>query len=402
MKSFPGKRLLILAVLLPIFSGCASEPRVQYEKLTAPNDLPPRGALSFGLRTTNIELAESKNGKVDASESALIACTDNWEKCFSNIQITTTPRTAEQFEYIALPADKLSAGTTQLYAVPETNHQLLLKSVQIAYQDTWGNVITSAAAGATTGAAFGPSGIGIGAIIGGIAGTMTEEVLQLKEKQNIATHLCKGSNNPIAKDEYKDLKPTLNVPVVIDLEVARQHPKNKKDCWHILANNHMSTGKLLDTNQKESSSEGDGWLYRIKSFPQPPDSIKSKTYFAQTTSCLKPSDAAGGAKCTEPGTSFPVSACENVKLQITWWRNLIPSATNDPDNPKLIQYNVTVANPEYVLPIPIPQSGTITLGSLCGGYATVGKAAAGNTDFETIANSIDKVRKAQKSASSSN
>jgi hypothetical protein len=382
MKNFVGKIVLLLLIVFSI-SACTSQ--LAYKKNSGDPTSPGDNEMVFGLRNSTILIStppEKKSGDNTVSDKKTRdnnvgnTCNKSYKdvlkKCLSGVIVDPVPSLDTPSFYIA----QWKRGTTLSEFNTINTSPLMLESFSVNYKNPAPGIITAAGTGATAGFAIGgPWGAVIGGLVGAISKGMdtekSEPINALFQIDELFPAAC-----PKDKVYVKDLKTLMgkSAELYLPLTISKGIPDkpDEQKCWHPLPNRSPKAEDAMENHDKRTLS---GWFYRIlvretpdiKFPPVLPDNLdsisppfqKNSDYFATTDP----------ETFTKDKTTFPVSACRAVELQITWWEKL-DEAVKANAEPKLFKYSLMVADSNYVQVIRLPKEGSILLLPVCGGYAS--------------------------------
>jgi len=411
------------AVLILVPLAACGTPEVVYRPASdADIRTQTDGELLFHLRSTNITVLppadeKAKPGDVVAAADVCATADRDWQACLLDTSVGTTA-TAAKKTYLATNGNSVPWKTTKLTGTFADDQNTILTGVNVTYNDSSAQIITSAGEGAANGFAFGPWG----AVAGGLVGAVSAGVHALNEPPLLkkVKYIVCSTDTVDSKTPPDAQTPKLVLPVTFDLADAADDATHS-GCWHLLPV-HPPTRKYA--NMPTFS----GWLYRLRLAPVPPvnddgmakdpnDTPKIQAAFVPASAAITTSTTdyfhadphpqtsvsadPDAAKNTIQHSDFPISACHNAQLDIAWWGSLADkeeAALEKLDDPPFAYntYKLEVADPNYVVLIPLPKTGSIKLGTLCG--ATVTYSAYTGSTLNSVNDAIAKEAKAIKSA----
>jgi hypothetical protein len=431
----------ISTVAVVLMAGCAGS-SLKYSSKNSNPSSPPDGGFAFALHATTVALAASPaaarddgtHGGTDARASKaapLTVPTANscsspplptpipadygppvwWRDCLRGISASAVAISSTDTVYVAIPDNGLFSKTV---ATPKASDSdpLMLTSITFNTSSTIPSTITAAGAGAASGFVFGPWGAAAGAIVGA-AGTWlpgtTSRVGPLAH-QDWWTFVCDGDKEyerygRLQKQLKSPASATLALPVTLDVALADDKTPDKPSspsdaCWNSLPTNGGAQGNAPD----DIATEATGWFYRFvpdqnTNGPKhltlvPPVIINRGVDPPQLPVSIKPAHdyftPSGSESVTKGKTSFPVSACRAVDLQITWWQEFDSNVKNLTHTIQFNSYSLIVADARYVQVIDAPTHGSMTLLPVCGGYSSSGTPSTDMAD--SISNLIKQVQ----------
>jgi hypothetical protein len=323
---------------------------------------------------------------------------DNWHTCLDAVLLGTAPVSVAGEVYVVVPSASTGSKTTITPKVNDTD-PLMLTSVTFNSSSKLPSELTTAGTDAIVGLAWGPWGAAAGGIIGLIVeGTNPNPGAAVAAPPKLAWQslVCPGDSSKTATEDPAD-NPILKLPVTVNYA--------KPDtCW-----NSLPTSVGFTEAARGKSAPPSGWFYRFAenktlppntaTFPQvvvdtsdpthlPIHVVPATTYFTPDKDGM----------WTSPDTTFPVSACRSVELQITFWSAIILSIAQK-GTPDFFSYPLVVADPNYVQKITTPTQGSVTLLTLCGGYASAGTPSnAVDDSISALLTQVKAYRDAQTSA----
>lgn len=293
--------------------------------------------------------------------------------------------------YVASPDTSSSFGfsSTAISGTPITGQDALYSVVTVNYTNNTASVITAAGTGAA-------AGFGIGGPYGAAAGFLLsaaqaaagdtnflslrstpQPTTQVPKPDVLGPYICQNESVSLANADIAvgTKTPSAFFPVTISVPATSLPlaPKSqltavdlpstiKSACWHVLPNGGL-LGSAQEIDQAASTaprtklSAGDGWLYRVVEndgtdpSSAPAGTIPVQNYF--------------NGKSRQ---DFPYSSCRSATLQITWWQELANAVSASPTKPKprILPFQVNIADPNYVSPALLTKGGAINFKPDCG------------------------------------
>lgn len=389
--------VLGLVVVLSLMSGCV--PTLTYKPNPVSPASPADDELIFGLRTSVVLLTSpapkpTKPGDSSPSPASPVedVCSplkagspsqDAISRCLETVTAGAIPIRDEQHLFSATP----NWGTTLTVTVVDAD-PLMLKTLSVNYKNPAVGVVKAAGAGAVTGFAIGgPYGALAGGVIGAL-GTVPMgggRPLNVEELADWKTKLCVNDRKTF--EAFEALAPAEQAAQLF-LPVALEYGSNSAgiECWRLMPNARPQDLGLT------------GWVYRF----QPVDQDESKSLMPPIVTPewdtqhgdmrLRAPFVRREDYFTEVGekTTFPISACRRVKVQIAWWEGLKNQTM------KISTYKVVVADSDYVQPVRLPKSGQVTLLATCGGYSTSTLSTLPSTELiDEVVKQAQAVKEAQ-------
>ena len=399
----------LLALSLAWLSACATS-TVKYDVKPTNPESPPDGGFAFALSTSSITLAPLSSDK--SAQPSDVCKGTHWNasaglaSCVRKLKAVVTPESDRDAIYVVVP-DSSWYQTETLTPSFASSDPLLLTSVQVNTKSNIPALLGAVGAGAAAGFAWGPVGGAIGGVVGAATGLGSEHLFSARAgKAEWYTRVCDYEKHAA---QYATLRANvaaaLYLPVSIDYIAPEVEPGL---CWHPLPT--PDTGGLTESTDTQGAT---GWFYRFITYSpaneDPPSQYPPVIYnpnqagTGSDLSIVLTDDSGGdtgffhvnkGATITGSVTAFPISACREVTLQITWWTALkkVAASTNDPQT---YQVQIEVADPQFVQNVALPKSGTVTLLSPCGGDESPG---APSTDLADSINALIAQVQAVKSA----
>lgn len=244
-------------------------------------------------------------------------------QCLKGVGVTAVPAPADELYEIRPPTGLIKWGRHTNLSVSYIENSLLIKDIGVKVEDKRADIIKNVGTAAATGFTLGgPIGAVYGAAIGVILPIVTttgDYSLESGER----SHFCDTKGSDAAPE-----KPALYLPVAIHLEDAKKTLQNNNHpggCWKKLPNNS-------------------GWYYMMKWTGNPKTeiggTINPEDFFAKTNR-----------------TSFPYSVCRSAEIYVAWQKEKrVVKAV----------FNTTVADSRHLRTMPLPDSGSITIGKVCG------------------------------------
>lgn len=373
MKNFVGKIVLLLLIVFSI-SACTSQ--LAYKKNSGDPTSPGDNEMVFGLRNSTIVISkppEKKPGDNTASDkktsdnNVVNSCNKPYEdvlkKCLSGVIVDPVPSLDTPNFYAA----HWRRGTTLSEFKTIDKNPLMVDSFSVNYKNPAPEIIKSAGTGAAMGFTIGGPW---GAVIGGLAGAIVIIATNKDLPEKIIPLYCDKVN----KTQLETLKGK-SAELYLPITLTYATDKSISECWRPLPN--RSPEVEMETTQ--GTAPLSGWFYRIlvRKTPAEKEKIKFPPVLPDELDSISPPFYKNGdyfsitdpETFTEDKTTFPVSACRAVELQITWWKK-IDEAIKAKAEPKSFKYSLMVANSDYVQAIRLPKEGSITLLPVCGGYAS--------------------------------
>jgi|HubBroStandDraft_1064217.scaffolds.fasta_scaffold02151_11 hypothetical protein len=320
-----------------------------------------------------------------------------WSDCLRGVAISVVPVSADGPVYVAKPAPPTGYKTTALPKVSAAD-PLFLTSVTYNTSSNLPTAISNAGSDATAGLVFGPWG----AAVGGVFGFLTSFLQASAPPPNPPDWTSLTCSNDPARSLPKSPDSKDSPKLVLPLTVDYKSP-DSTGCWNSVP--PMSTGTLSDANAALLRGYS-GWFYRFtpstalpphtSSVPpvildvasRPSDVIATKDYFTTPA----------GQAWTSSQTSLPVSACRAVDFQLTRWTEL--EGQKSGKTADYFEYSIVVADPDYVQQVQAPNQGSITVLTVCGGYASSGTPSTTVSDsISALLKQVQAIRSAQSTSS---
>jgi hypothetical protein len=433
---------ILLLILVCLLSGCSTA--ITYNKLNE-NDLEST-ALKFRLQDSSLTLAvpsttDNKAVQSVAVPSAPVAAgksncpagvtSARWWECFNQVVPNAAIAASSGPTYVAEPNDasNLWFSTTAISGVAMPGQDSLYSQVTIKYKNNTSTIIAGAGSGAVAGFGIaGPYGAIGGFFLGGIIAAVPAAAPAVPAaapaapragaKASLLEYICESDKKLVNLSNTSApalSSPLLYLPLTIHAVDARPiAPKPElvlptetlAACWHTLPN----TGHLDDLGIAKpvlagvttppptiarDPITGDGWLYRLVADKDdnptqaPKGAISTDEYFNFNSS---------GVSGTHQ--DFPYSACRNVTLQVTWWKELA-DAINGHTSPKVVTVKTVVADPAYVFKAKVKNGGVITFKPDCGANVSMDADNSGAAAINAIVTATQNIYKAEQTWASS-
>lgn len=390
--------LLTTAILLVSQGGCAG---LKYEQAykdgnTVVNDpsSPPQGGFAFSLRTSTVLVATSSASSPQkpptpyqcfdpkaAKESDL-----STKDCLRGITETAAPVSDMTAVYFAEPLSTHSFwlwstwGGTQMTPKADANDPMMIDSVSFTYNNKVAGIVTAAGTGAAAGFVYGPWG----AVAGGFIGAVGAVTPYYSAEVNLPPALSRGQNEPLEavcsdqddQDAYKaasNATPPLPKQLLLPVSLQYHSVYTDSPCWHAFPTPINTIGE-----------KNTGWFYRMTAETTPP-LVRQSTppiLFQGDLDRIKKSEPSGdelnkfpfhttayffgSSNASSAETTFPVSACVSVRVQIAWWKDIESGAADS-----LAAVTLAMADPNVVQVLNWSDGTSITL-LPCGAYASTG------------------------------
>ncbi|MBX9657232.1 MAG: hypothetical protein K2X00_01605 [Nitrospiraceae bacterium] len=389
--------VLGFVVVLSLMSGCV--PTLTYKLNPVSPSSPADDELIFGLRTSVVLLTSPaqkpiKLGDPSPSPASPVedvcsplgadsASRDAISRCLETVTALAIPIRDEQHLFSATPNWGTTVTVTAVDADP-----LMLKTLSVNYKNPGVGVVKAAGAGAVTGFAIGgPYGALAGGAIGALSTLPMGGSVPLNEEglAGWKTKLCANDRKTFEASEA--VAPAEKVAQLF-LPAALEYGSNPADfeCWRLMPNARPQDLGLT------------GWVYRF----QPIDQDESKSLMPPIVTPEWDTQH-GDKRLRTPfvrredyftegreKTTFPISACRRVEVQIAWWEGLKNQTM------KISKYKVVVADSDYVQPVRLPKSGQVTLLATCGGYSTSTISSLPSTELiDEVVKQAQAVKEAQ-------
>lgn len=412
-----------------VLTGCSAS--IKYTPWSE-NDPPLQAtSLKFALQDSSVLFAiHSKPDGDPAMAGGHVLGTEKpcpetqWWTCFDNVTpvaIMSLPESGKKM-YVAQPSDArhLYLSSTSISGIPAAGQEGLYTQISIKYTNNTGAILSGAGAGAGVGASFGPGGVLVGALAGTVAAAK-QPMQQMnapykpalgsvfRPKREISDFLCESEKMDLSNAQA--LTPSLYVPLTISGEEARPFAPDKtiemweskpKACWKFLPNSKYISQAFPVRNQTRSGpspmkalGKGDGWLYRfvaendVSEMPMGAHE-KAEDYFG----------ASKGAR-----QDFPFSSCRKIEIQIVWWKELEEAISeadktslNTAPNPRVINFDLVVADPTWVSVAPMRKGGVINFKKSCGANISLSPDYSNNAFINSAITAAQKIRAAQEAA----
>lgn len=412
-------RMLVVAIALTASTTTGCKSTMSYKPLTGDLTSPEDKILVFSLRNSTILISSVPDKKPDdakKSEGApandlVSICSDTkptgaavLTTCLTKVTAKAVASRAKSTVYAADPG----YGTT-VQSTAVDDDPFMVKSVAINYKNPAVGIITGIGTGAAAGFEVGgPWGAALGGVLGGVGGAIEKEMIvppAVAGAPWFQQLVCEKDRTKVA-ERQKDLQgsgkkaPELVLPITLDYNTANSLSQDR--CWHPLPNKSekANTAAMLDSDAAPRLS---GWFYRII-----PGSKKEEGNLPP----VLPSDV--GPKQKGPldpwfqkkedyfkdqadKTTFPVSACRAVEVQITWWELIDKHYANQKkEKLEFYRYPLMVADSGYVQTVRIPKNGNIYLLPVCGGYESSTQLSSSVGDFiDAAVKQVQAVKEAQ-------
>jgi len=302
-------------------------------------------------------------------------------------------------------------STTTISGVTWPGKDTLYSQVTIKYTNNTGTIIAGAATGAVTGFGIaGPYGAAAGFVFGGAgAAFVPKSVKKDKPKPpplKFEDYICNNEPVNIAKAQTKTLIPHLYLPLTINAANARPLAQKQElvlpaetpsACWHTFPNTRylgvvspQLAGATNTAPKTRDPVDGDGWLYRLVAADgddptkPPKGAIPTDDYFS-TSSARQ---------------DFPYSACRNVILQVTWWKDLADAIGQvnghaPPSPPRVVTFKTVVADPAYVYEAKVKKGGVINFKADCGANVSLTADTSNAATINAIITATQNIYKAE-------
>lgn len=418
------KRILFLIILCILISGCSTS--IKYSILDKTTDkkiiekVEDLSALKFQLQDSTVTLAVPSAAVSPALAPGTPHCsadvTDaNWWKCFNQVapHAAIAPSASDKI-WVATPDDSnhLYFSTTAISGVPVTGQDTLYSQITIKYTNNTSTIIAGAGAGAVTGFGIaGPYGAAAGFIVAGAGGFFRAAATPPSLKE----YICPNEPVDLSDASAATLKPLLYLPLTINAADARPLaptqdlvlPETEKTpaaaCWHTLPNaGHLGdvSPDFTDAHRPARNSPrvpvgGDGWLYRLVAAvgDDPTQAPKGAT---PTEEYFSSSDAR---------QDFPYSACRNVTLQMTWWKDLSDAIARvnkgQPAKLMVVTFHTVIADPDFVFTAKVKKGGVINFKPDCGANVSLTADASISAAINAAVTATQNIFKAEQTWASS-
>jgi len=292
--------------------------------------------------------------------------------------IETSPQ-PWQTTWIASSDSKNLLATTAISGTLISGQDALYSVVTIKVSSRTASVITAAGTGVATGFGIGgPYGAALGgalgvgsALLGSGSGTATTagNTQSGAAKYSLTPYICSGESVDLS-NLATNPAPGIQFPIVLK-PMPEQLAQASEDtqlslpkdiptaCWRMLPNT-IALGiptALSATSQTTGRhpSSGDGWLYRFV----------ASDNLAQAPKGAEPAADFFAGKDPHSAQEFPYSSCRKTTLQVVWWSELNDAITNG-GAPRVLKYNLNVADPRFVNTAQVKKGGVINFKSDCG------------------------------------
>lgn len=391
--------LLTAAALTVTLYGCAG---IKYEEAyTGGNTVisdpssPPEGGFAFSLRTSTVLVTRSSTKSIGTlhcfDPKAAIESDWSTKKCLAGITETAAPASDMTAVYFAEPLSTHSFwlwstwGGTQMIPKVDANDPMMIDSVSFTYDNKVAGMVTSAGTGAAAGFVYGPWGAVAGGFIGAVGSAsqyysadMNQPSAIHIEKNGSRVAVCSNKTDQTAYNTASTEKHPLPKQLLLPVSLPYHSVySNSAPCWHAFPAPINSNGK-----------DNLGWFYRMTAQIKPPSVRQSSPpiLFQGDLNRIKKSEPSESDLKTFPfhsttyyfsattasaaETTFPVSACVSVRVQIAWWSDIALGSTD-----KLAAVTLAMADPNIVQVLKWSNGTSITL-LPCGAYATTGAPSA--------------------------
>jgi hypothetical protein len=402
-------KVVLQLILLMITTSCvlSCAPSVTYKTNWGDPASPEDGNLVFSLRKSTIVISppvaggkacDDKSAK-DSKEitKATDVCRapqqnpegnkkavppkDALRTCLQDVDVKVVAARDTSSFYVAKPGK----GTT-LSATAVDSDPFMVKSVSVNYKSPVTAAVTAAGTGAVAGFAIGgPWGAVAGGLVNSLASIITTKEAPTPEWYSL---LCEDdllNTMPPVEDakEWESLPVQLFLPVVLDYKPVKGN--DFKECWRPLPNRYESpTEDLMHDQGTRPFVRLSGWFYRIKTDPSAQKSLLPPvlpSYIGDKKEDLpqpfQPRE--DYFLSSDSQSTFPVSACRSVVLEITWWEELKSWVNGSKAYVK--RYPVMVADSNYVQVVHLPDKGTVSLLPVCGGYENSTSTSSVSTEL---------------------
>jgi hypothetical protein len=386
---------------LSLASGCAG---VVYQKAyTADGKInlnpasPPAGAFAFALRKSVIVLTAGA-GTESASASAAAgpnAATmpvsfdckgEPHHACMGKIIVTATPTSDSSTAYFATPRSGARwLGGTTLSPKSAATDPLLIQSVTFGYNNKVANIVTAAGSGFTAGLSFGPAGAWTGLLLGAAGAAIPPHRLADDDQRLLARVVCSPATTvalPAPNLAQPPTAVTLSLPVTVDYPSVDP----VAGCWHALPD--PPSAKASASTPPRSTANA-GWFYRVlptdtkpSEAPAVPPILSMKTLQDPLPTPFALADPYFAD--SQPKTSFPVSACRSVAVELAWWQDIVAIKPAEPLSVDAVSQVaktlvVAAADPNVVQLLDVSSGTSVTVLS-CGGFAAPGAPSTAIAD----------------------
>jgi hypothetical protein len=320
-----------------------------------------------------------------------------WEDCLSGVSVSTFPVSSDAPVYVVKPRPPTGAKTVLAPKVSDAD-PLFLTSVSFNTTSTVPTAINNAGGDAVIGLAFGPWGAAAGAVVGLFSGlyTPTANAPEPGAPPFSWTNLLCPSDTAKRFSFDKTFKQALLLPVTVDYPDVGSVSGSR--CWSSLPASNPPGGLSPALHVATPT----GWFYRfMPATALPPHTTRVPPVIvdgAALPSSIEPTSTyfdKPPKNWTDTRSSLPTSACRSVEFQLTYLEDM-ENATGQVGF-KIYSTPLIVADPTFVQQIAAPSQGSITVLSVCGGYASSGGPSTAVSDsVGAFLKQIQAIRNAEK------
>jgi hypothetical protein len=279
--------------------------------------------------------------------------------CLEGTTLTSAPAEdyRTMYEIDSVHHDIWHWGTTLDLSVSYVDGTHLLNEVGIKSVDNRATILKQLGESITAGFAVGgPYGAAAAGVLTIAASVIREAGLDAKTA--LKPYLCTDKGMAGWTDTPKHLL----LPVAITLSDAKATGIQPQG-----ADANTELGKLGGCWAPLPRTENTGWLYQL-TFTRP--EIESR-------GTIVPALYFGRAGTVVERDSLPYSNCQSVTLRVAWWKDLADSLTTG-SSADIRSYASVVADPDRLRAMRLPQTGTITMGKVCGANLKIDSASSAN------------------------
>jgi hypothetical protein len=336
----------------------------------------------------------------------------NWWTCFNqvsaSVSIAALDAASKPVIYVATPHDisHLNFSTTSISGTAIAGQDTLYSQVTIKYTNNAGTIVAAAGSAAVTGFGIaGPIGGVAGAIVGagGAIGGGAAHGANRPAPNPVAGYICAGEAVDLTASSMATMAPAIYFPMTIKGASGRPFAGSldadsptttPSACWHELPNVQalgeavpVVIGAPTVTSSQREPRSGDGWLFRFVSM----DDLTKLPAGAESMSDFLASK--------DSSQQFPYTLCRKVVIQVTWWKELAEAiaatkGSGDP-MPRIVQYNGTMSDPNYVSIAAVKKGGAINFRADCGATVSTTVDSSNVAAISTAVTNTENIYKAE-------
>jgi hypothetical protein len=376
--------------------------------------------LAIPSSSTSAQSAPASSGPAAAKPAAPCpddVTSDTWWQCFKQVIAQAAPAASTVTPsaiWVATPDDAghLYLTTTAISGTPIQGQDAVYSVITVKFTSNVGTAVAGGGSGAVAGFGIGgPYGAAAGFILGGIGAvaipapgrfpappppppTLTDYICAYQAGTD-QVDLSNAATTPAIQ------KPSIAYPIVVKVADARPlAPKSELTavdsprtvpaaCWHTLPNATLvGLPKPVSSSTSttpRAAQAGDGWLYRIIA-------TETDDPTAQPAGTIKTADYFSGNDARQ---DFPYPACRKVTMQVTWWQELANAITQASPAPKVMTFDIVVADPNYVSLAYVKKGGAINFKADCGANVSMDPDTSGAAVLNAVVTATENIYKAE-------